>query len=175
MGIDGKKENDRFQMLKNYLQLGNNKFTLKDYKEYNLDNLDSPLRITFNFYINNYFSKLKDEIFLNPFLEEYGLSDDLNDQRMAGFKAEYKSIDDVNITLKIPEGYQLKHVPKNENIEYPESYFNSIFIQKEDRLHLKHKFVNDFIFMPKENYRPLKTFQNKIIEFLSETISLKKI
>jgi len=174
MRIDGQKDNERFQTLKNFMEVGNNKFVLKNLKEYNFDNLDSPLRITCDFHIVNYISKLKDEIFINLFLEKYGTVDDLNDRRISDFKTEFKSIEDVNIELKIPEGYNIKYIPKNENIEYPEFYFNSIFEDKQDKIMLKYEYVNDFIFLQKEKYKSLKEYQNKILEIISETISLKK-
>ena len=174
MKMENQSEHDRFQIIKNYLELGNNKFHLIKYKEYNLDQIDSPLRITYDFVLPHYASILKDEIYINPFLEKFGTIDDLNDSRVAGFQIDYKTWDDVHIEFKLPQDYAVKYLPKNENIEFNEYTFNSMFDKDDSTITLNYEFVFDFLTMPKENYKTLKEYQTKVLEALSETISLKK-
>lgn len=172
---DHLKGNDRFQYLKNFVQLGNNKFILQNQKEFNIDEIDSPYLVTFDFAILNYVSKIKDEIFINPYLEKYGTTDDLNDKRISDIKADFHSKQSIDIEIDMPEGYQVKYQPKNEFIEYDELFFTSELHVKEDKIKLYYEFVHDFIILPKSKYKILKDYQNKVLDLLSETISFKKI
>jgi hypothetical protein len=175
MRTDHLKGNNRFQYLKNFLELGNNKFILGNYKEANIDEIDSPYRVNYDFAILNYVSKIKDEIFLNPYLEKYGTSDDLNDKRVSDIKADFHSLQSIDLEIEIPAGYEVKYKPKNEIIEYDELFFNSELTVEGDKINLHYEFIHDFIFLPKAKYKNLKDFQNKIVELLSETISFKKL
>lgn len=173
---EGLTKAEKFQVIKNQLELGNNKFMLQDFKEINRDDIDSPLIIKFDFILPGYISILnKDEIYLNLFLERYGSMSDLNDQRISGFKADFKSQSDINISLKIPEGYTVKYTPKNESIEMNNFSFQSTFLKSDSKLNLTYQFIHDFLILPKQEYKQLKEYQNKILDILSETISIKKL
>lgn len=172
---EGLSKADKFQVIKNQLELGNNKFMLLDFKEINRDDIDSPLRIQFKFILPSFISILnKDEMYINLFLERYGTMNDLNDKRISGFKADFKSHTYIQLSLKIPEGYKVKYTPKNESIELNNFSFQSNFSQSESKLNLDYEFIHDFIVLPKQEYTQLKQYQNKILDILSETISLKK-
>ena len=174
MRSDHLKGNDRFKFLKNFLELGNNKFILEKYIESNINELDSPYLVSFDFSILNYVSKIKDELFINPYLEKYGTTDDLNDRRISDIKLDFHSKQSLDLEVEIPEGYEIKYKPKNENIEYDELFFISDLKDKSSTFNLYYEFVHDFIILPKSKYKNLKDFQNKVINLLSETISFKK-
>ncbi|MCE2962825.1 MAG: DUF3857 domain-containing protein [Chitinophagales bacterium] len=175
MRTDHLKGNDRFQYLKNFVQLGNNKFILQNHKEFNIDAIDSPYIVTFDFAILNYVSKIKDEIFINPYLEKYSSTDDLNDKRISDIKMDFQSKQSIDLEIEMPTGYEVKYKPKNEFIEYDELFFTSELDVKEDKIKLYYEFVHDFIILPKSKYKTLKDYQNKVLDLLSETISFKKL
>lgn len=171
---EGLTNADKFQMLKNRLEIGNNKFMLHDFKEINRNEMDSSLKVTFNFSLPSYVSMLNGELFLNPYLEKYGAISDLNDNRIAGFENEYKNFNSTNVTLQIPANYRLKYSPKNEQIEMDNFSFVSNFTTTESTVSLSYEQISDFILLPKEAYKQIKSFQDKLSEILSETISFKK-
>ena len=147
---------------------------MEKYIESNINELDSPYLVSFDFSILNYVSKIKDELFINPYLEKYGTTDDLNDRRISDIKLDFHSKQSLDLEVEIPEGYEIKYKPKNENIEYDELFFISDLKDKSSTFNLYYEFVHDFIILPKSKYKNLKDFQNKVINLLSETISFKK-
>jgi hypothetical protein len=171
---EGLTSAEKFQTIKNRLEIGNNKFMLNNYKEINRNSIDSSLLIKFEFTLPSYVSNLNGELFLNPFLEKNGTIDDLNENRISGFKTEYKSYSSSNITIQIPSEYKLKYIPKNEQIELDNLSFVSNFTPTESSLNLTYEQIYDFIILPRDAYKQIKNYQDKISEIFSETISFKK-
>ena len=98
----------------------------------------------------------------------------MNDRRISDIKLDFHSKQSLDLEVEIPEGYEIKYKPKNENIEYDELFFISDLKDKSSTFNLYYEFVHDFIILPKSKYKNLKDFQNKVIDLLSETISFKK-
>lgn len=172
--IEGLSKSEKFQKVKNYLQLGSNKFTLLGFEEINAECRDSSLRINFSFCLPNMVSVLKDKKYVNLFLDHYGEIGDLNKNRISGFKSNFRSYSEVNILLKIPHNYEVNNHPNDRLVNLPNLEFGSSFYKKSNSIELNYYFIHNFTILPKEEYIQIKDFQDKVSDILSESITLKK-
>jgi hypothetical protein len=163
------------QILKNYLEIGNNKFEYSNLKEKNIESPDSNALLEYNFNLQNYFTKANDEIFVNMLLEKYGSMDELKEDRLSNIDLNMKSKNTINVELVIPEGYQVNFLP--ENIDKSNSFgqLKVSYSKNETSVFCNYSFEYNQAEIPKEKYQEFNEFQKNISEAYLETISLKKI
>jgi hypothetical protein len=163
------------QILKNYLEIGNNKFEYSNLKEKNIETPDSNASLEYNFNLQNYFTKANDEIFVNMLLEKYGSMDELKEDRLSNIDLNMKSKNTINVELVIPEGYQVNFLP--ENIDKSNSFgqLKVSYSKNETSVFCNYSFEYNQAEIPKEKYQEFNEFQKNISEAYLETISLKKI
>ncbi|MCB0474360.1 MAG: hypothetical protein KDC69_01725 [Flavobacteriaceae bacterium] len=154
----------------------NDKLIINNYKNYNLTDLDTPLKETYDITIE---SNLTDHtIIFNPFLFLRIVSNPFKlEERTYPIDFGYPRTLIYNMSLKIPEDYEVKSLPKDVSYKLPDAGGNYILKveQAGDKINLMSQFtLSKSYFYPTE-YNRLKEFYNRIIKTQNSLITLEKI
>ena len=103
----------RFEMIKELVLKGNNKFNLKEYSEENLQDRDKPYGIAFNFDLENYIVKVDKEIYINLFLDKIYDKMYIEKERVSKYEFDYLTYFNTKYELEIPQNCTVKYLPKN--------------------------------------------------------------
>jgi hypothetical protein len=107
----------RFEMIKELVLKGNNKFNLKEYSEENLQDRDKPYGIAFNFDLENYIVKVDKEIYINLFLDKIYDKMSIEKERISKYEFEYLTYFNTKYELEIPQNCTVKYLPKNFTLD----------------------------------------------------------
>ncbi len=119
--IKSKKESvDKY--VKRLISRGNNKFSVSEYDIQNLENRDQPIEMNYKFFINDYFNKIGDEIYINLNLDKSFYNDLIDTaKRVLPIENDYKYTNEQNAVFYLPEEYEIEYLPENQ------SYKNDVF------------------------------------------------
>ena len=107
----------RFEMIKELVLKGNNKFNLKEYSEENLQERDKPYGIAFNFDLENYIVTVDKEIYINLFLDKIYDKMSIEKERTSKYEFEYLTYFNTKYELEIPQNCTVKYLPKNFTLD----------------------------------------------------------
>jgi hypothetical protein len=107
----------RFEMIKEMVLKGNNKFNLKEYSEENQEERDKPYVINFNFDLDNYIVKVDKEIYINLFLDKIYDKMTIEKGRVSKFEFEFLTCFNTKYELEIPQNCSIKYLPKNFSLD----------------------------------------------------------
>ena len=150
---------------------------VEEYKNENNNDLEKPLKENYSILIEND-EELGDVISVNPFvINRMGKNPFTLKTREYpvdyGYRREYSSF----ITFKIPNGYQIKALPKNLSQKLPNKGGSFIFnVTKKNNevvVYFKYK-INKEVFL-KDEYPYLKAFYNQLIKVQKSTIDFIKL
>ncbi len=105
------------RILTKIYQKGNNKFIIDSMTIENLEEIDEPIIVKFDFTLNDYVTNYKDESFLNLIMENFYGNSEIKADREIPLKLEFSSQLKYYTELKLPESYQVSHLPANTNHE----------------------------------------------------------
>ncbi|MDI6049970.1 DUF3857 and transglutaminase domain-containing protein [Flavobacterium sp. XS2P24] len=107
----------RFEMIKEMVLKGNNKFNLKEYSEENQEERDKPYVINFNFDLDNYIVKVDKEIYINLFLDKIYDKMIIEKGRISKYEFEFLTYFNTRYELEIPQNCSIKYLPKNFTLD----------------------------------------------------------
>ncbi|MGB4960794.1 MAG: DUF3857 domain-containing protein, partial [Saprospiraceae bacterium] len=107
----------RFDVIKNLVNMGNNKFNLKDYKESNVTNRDLPYGVDFDFTLDNYMVQAGKETYLSLILIKPFEGNIIEKDREAKYEFDFLTQNKVSITMDIPEGKSVKNLPEDAAVD----------------------------------------------------------
>ena len=108
--------------MKKLISRGNNKFSVSEYDIQNLENRDQPIEMNYKFFINDYFNKSGDEIYINLNLDKSFYNDLIDTaKRVLPIENDYKYTNEQNAVFYLPEEYEIEYLPENQ------SYKNDVF------------------------------------------------
>jgi hypothetical protein len=106
------KNDKKEDALKWYLNSRDKNCVVSNIKTSDLFNRDQKVVLNYDVTIANHISSFDNEIYIDLNYDKEFSSFDFKD-RKTDFLLNYKSLDDITITLQIPEGYSLSKVPEN--------------------------------------------------------------
>jgi len=150
--------------------------TIKNYAVENLDNLNEPLRDTYDIEIKNKVERINDMILINPFLFEQITNNPFKlEERQYPVDFAYLRSKYLISNITIPEGYVISELPKPVIINLPDKSM-SVKVQFQaqgNKLSSIFKYsIKKTVFMPDE-YAYLKAIYEQIIKKQAEPIILK--
>ena len=122
---DKKELKDQRKFLNNYLEKGNNKFTID---KFSINEKDYKINIDYDFNIEGYVTTNADNIYINLNLSNvYVNLKQLKEDRIQDLSLDYKTLNTSKYYFKIPEGYKINYLPenksfKNDNFSYDIHY-----------------------------------------------------
>jgi hypothetical protein len=165
---------EKLEYFRSRLQLGSNNFRLEDYKLKNLENQHKPLEIDYTFNIENYVSAYQDELYVDMNLYK-NIGSMIKDDRELAFRYSSKYTLIQEYELEIPIGYSVTYIP--------EDYFSVIaggnhhITMKVENNTLYYSYFQEHngLFLEKKDFETWNTEYQKILDYFSESIVLKKI
>jgi hypothetical protein len=113
-----KVEHDMQKFLTQYLQKGNDKFSISSSDIQGLHNLNSSIRIQYNFMLPDYIKKVGNSTYINMNLTKTLQKESIDEsKRILDKEIEYQYLDNSAVELIIPEGFTIKHLPANVSWE----------------------------------------------------------
>jgi hypothetical protein len=160
----------RFEMIKNLVLKGNNKFNLKDFTEENIKDRDKPYQINYNFDLGNYIVKADNEIYINLFLEKPFEKLIIEKDREAQFEFNFLTFVNSQYELEIPKNCTVKYIPKNYSLNNDYLKADFVYQIKGDKVILNIQLKQKKLLLNKSDFEPwnnsLKTLKNNYTEAL---------
>lgn len=171
------KSKDKYpEILKGYLEKGNNKIDFQKVESKGLSNRDTALEIKYEFTLPDYAKFAGDEMYVNLHLEKElkGRTVDIAKRKGIPMESDYKYIDQEIVRLEIPKGMKLEYVPAAAEYKNPLFGFKiSYSVVKEEVVLTKEVYVN-YLMLTQENFEAWNTMVRELNKAYNEVIILKK-
>ncbi len=151
--------------------------SIEEYKAENMKDLYKPVVESYSFTHDNSIEVIGDKMYLSPllFFTEDENPFKLEDRKYpVDFNFPYK--DTYNITIKIPDGYEVEFLPTPISlaIENNEVTFKYNISSANNNIQLMVNFDINTFYIPAEGYLALKGFYKMLVEKQREKVILKK-
>ena len=160
------------------LESKHNGLSIESYSNIGLDSLGIPLSESMKITFKNKATKVGDQLFFNPFLfERFNENPFKAAERL--YPVDFVTATDqrINLTVKVPDGWQVQELPKSVRMALPDKsaaiLFSSAVINNLIQISFKLN-INKAVFIQTE-YNDLKAFFDELVKKESEMIVLKKI
>jgi hypothetical protein len=164
----------RFDIIKNLVLKGNNKFKLIDFSEENATNRDLSYNINYDFELDNYLINVDNEIYINLFLNKIFDKNPIEIDRTTSYDFEIVSIFNLDYELTIPENYKVKNYPKNELIDNELMKISITFEQQKNTIGVNYKIQLKKNLINKEDFALWNESLKQLKSNYSESIILSK-
>ncbi|MDH4471247.1 MAG: transglutaminase-like domain-containing protein [Fluviicola sp.] len=168
-------EKDLSKAVESIGRRGNNSYLVKSSKVGNLGERDSTLIIEQEFTVNNYVTSFQNETYFNMILEkelvEFG---EIKPERTIPLELNNKSLDSYTTILKIPEGYQVKSVPKDVSFSSDILRFDVAYAVFEDRVVMTLTLKLDFLLLTADKFADWNRFFALKKAATNESVVLQK-
>jgi Domain of Unknown Function with PDB structure (DUF3857) len=160
------------------LQNDLNKIQISNYKiENKKTDFSKPIIETFNFVSNNNVEIINNKIYFSPLLIFVNNNNPFKQEiRNCPIDFEFLKEKNFNITIEIPEGYEIETLPKSINISSGENVLNFKFQieNSENKIQLLINFNSNKTIVSRDFYDIIKDFYKQMIEKQNEKIVLVK-
>lgn len=150
---------------------------IEEYKVDNVKDLEKPIVELYSFKETNVVETIGDKMYISPLLfftlEENPFK---VDTRKYPIDFQFPIKDTYNISLKIPEGYEVEYMPTALNVSMENNYgaFKYIISHKGNSLQLVVNLDINAFYIPSDAYPALKNFFKMMVEKQAEKVILKK-
>lgn len=151
MTRSSKTEVDNF--INGLLQKGSNKFFVSDYEINNLDNLDKPIEVDYDFKIEDYYRTIGDKIYFNMNLDKSFANDIIDEGRVLPREYDFKFTNSSYSVLNIPENYTVSRIPTNKFYNSDLFGFNIEYQQIDNKIILKRSFFVDKLLIEPSDFQ----------------------
>lgn len=167
------KNDKKEDAIMRYLTLDDINYTISNIKTSDLLNRDTQLKLNFDVAIKNQVSSFDDEIYVDlDYYKEYKSYDFT--KRKEDLVFHYKTLEDIQIKLDIPQGYHVTTLPKNLQVETSDYSITITYENKGNQI-VYHK-IFDFKtgFITKQNFENWTKHLAEINKLYTEQIVLSK-
>ena len=161
---------DKLRFYKAYFSKGNNKFLPNNFSEENLYPVENPLKVSYDFTIDDYVLENGDELYVNMNLNNILEGQKIEDDRSVPIQNKFEVSYVTENSLQIPEGYEVDYIPEGLKIDNELLHYESTYEIKNDRLILYQQTNIQFLTMEKNNFelwnqnlKQVKKNQNEIV------------
>jgi len=175
--LDGLDRVQEPKYVKSLLERGNNKFFVDKYAVQNLTARDQPLRLTYDYRVEDYVQRLDDELYVNLSLERPLATDRLDSlTRRLPRQGEFAHTDHTRTELLVPPGYEVSYLPpaaKAGDARGP-LRFNIRYEQLADRVVQERELTVDYLLLPPAEFKRWNGVVDKLGAAYREVVILKK-
>ena len=160
-----------------FLEKRYNNIEIKNFRLKNVNQIENDLVETIQFNTDEYFSEIGDKILISPMLfVNFGKNPFQSDKRNFPVFLDYPRIVEKKINIKIPENYEVKHLPENIDIRFGDKFGSYHFKieQNGQIIKISSVFVLTLTVIDTKYYQDLKSFYEQIIKKQQESIVLEK-
>ncbi len=168
------KTEDRDLLVSRYNSRGNNTLKATNAVVQNIEKRDQPLKVSFDFELNNYISSYDDEIYVNMILDKEITYGEIAKDREAPLELGFQSFDTRVVTLEIPEGYKVKFIPANVNYTSEFIEYTIEYKMENNKLVSVQTVKFKFLYLQPNQFATWNEFNKIMKKSLSESVVLKK-
>ncbi|MVO10265.1 DUF3857 domain-containing protein [Flavobacterium sp. TP390] len=167
------KNDKKEEALKWFINSGNKNYNVSNIITSDLSNRDQNVKLSYDVALENHVSSFDNEIYIDLDYDKEYNNFDLSERKQSVI-LDYKSYDDVTVTLVIPPGYTVKKIPQNLNIKTTDYEITINFETKNNSIvyHKIFNFKNGII--KKEDLEIAKKDFDLIKQLYAEQIILTK-
>ncbi|MBA2746998.1 MAG: transglutaminase domain-containing protein [Flavisolibacter sp.] len=172
--LKNQNEKDHADYFKRRYGRGNNKIRFSNWK-WNVSEDHNTAQITADLELPDYAKKMRDEWFLNMNLVKWFEHDLIDvEKRNLAIEYDYMSRFSIVTALKIPEGYQLDHLPKGDQFKNDAWGFKMNYIHSGNSVYLNQEFATDKLMTMPYHFTDLNKVLEKLTAHYKQTILLSK-
>lgn len=172
--IENLNKEEKLQFYKSYFSKGSNKFLPDNFSEENLYPIENPLKVKYDFSIDDYVMVNGDEKYINMNLENTVLGQKIEEEREIPVQNKYSIAYENENTLEIPSGWTVDYVPQDLKIENDYIQYLSRYELKENKLILHQHTRISFLNMEKEHFNLWNKNVNEIKKNQNEIVIIKQ-
>jgi transglutaminase-like putative cysteine protease len=140
-------------------QKGNNSYLVTSGKLTNVKERDLPMYIDCSFKISNYATSFDNEVYVNMVLEkDVVYNGELKKERTAPLEMDNRTLDSYTVILSVPDGYNVKSIPKNVSYETDLIDYSVTYKQEGRQISMTLSLKLDFLLLPKEQFAAWNEF-----------------
>jgi len=167
-----KDNNDKLKLMKSFLEKGNNKFVLDNYK---FNTASNTMRIDYTFNIADYVKMNSDEMYLNMNLAQpYDDFELFKDDRKLDYEFYFKSLVQHTFSFAIPEKYEVSYLPKNSQFNNKYFSYNLRYEVKGNNIIYHFSMITDILLLKPELFPEWNKMLKQLRSDYKEAIVLKK-
>lgn len=155
------------------LSRGSNKFFLDQFDVANVDDLDKPIRIDYEFTVEDYYKEIGDEIYVNLCLDKSLMNESIKD-RKTPLENDYQYINRNVTILKLPDTHEVSFLPENVKSETNFFGFEISYEQKDDQIIATKDFYVNYLLLKPESFDEWNKANKKYSQAVRNTVVLKK-
>lgn len=173
--LNATKPTDLQKLMNETLQMGSNKFQTTAFQISGNKDRNENLSIQYDFEIPDYVTKVGDEIFINLQLNKlwYNASIDTAVLKLAR-ENDYPFIRSSILTLNIPEGYHIEHLPVSSSFHDLDFGYNFIYNANENKIVLEQNFQMNYLQLPSAKFNIWNNMISQLSKADNDLIILKK-
>jgi len=174
--LDGNDNSKTKEEIIELLTKGSNKFFVDNYDIENLYNREVPLKILYNFRINDYYREIGNEIYINLNLDKRLINEtvDINNRKvpLAG-KYYYET---VNISVfEIPIGYHIEYMPKDAALKSEKIGFRISYKVDGNNIIRRSEIRSDFLILLPYEFKEWNSVIDGLNKAYRDVLVLKKV
>jgi transglutaminase-like putative cysteine protease len=173
--LDAKREKEKRDYFKNYLEKGTNKFVIDSLHYFGLSQRDGGFSLQYNYTIGGYAHRNGDDIYANMQLDK-GYVNFLLDtaDRTTPYEIEYQFSDKHITILELPEGYNAACLPPDARYENAKFGFEITYRQEGNKIiAIKKIWVKTLLINPSD-FVQWNEFIAALTKACSENVTLRK-
>jgi len=175
--LDGLDKIQEPKYVKALLERGNNKFFVDKYAVQNLAARDQPLRLTYDYRVQDYVQKLDDELYVNLNLERPLAHDRLDSLvRHLPRMSEFAHTDHTRTELVVPAGYEVSYLPPAAHAGEASGplKFSISYERQGDRIIQSRELTVNYLLLPPGQFGQWNGVVDKLGAAYREVVILKK-
>lgn len=175
--FDGLDQVQEPKYVKALLERGNNKFFVDKYAVQNLAARDQPLRLTYDYRVQDYVQRLDDELYVNLSLERPLAHDRLDSlTRHLPRQGEFAHTDHTRTELVVPRGYEVSYLPPAAQAGDAKGplRFRISYERQGDRIIQERELTVDYLLLPPSDFGRWNRVVDKLGAAYREVVILKK-
>ena len=168
-------DDDFEEYLDAILARGNNKFHVDEFEILNTSNPDKNVIIDYQFELPDYIRKVNEKYYLNLNTDKTWISDyyDLDEDKLDE-RISYKFTRSIITTFKIPDGYDIEHIPENTSFANDSFGFDIQYIRTKTKIiQRKNLFINTLVIRD-ESFATWNRMIDALNESYNKVIVIKK-
>lgn len=167
-------DDDLDEYVKDLALGGYNRYTLGEYSIENLKNKQEELILKYDFSVDNFLIKDKDELIVNPMLFKPRITKyNLEDHSLTRYK-EYARKVMYLYEFEIPKGYSVKHLPEDVTLNHANFNFKGTFDVVNNVIVVSIEYDYQLLEIPTTLYEDWNEFSSVLTSFTIENIILQK-
>ncbi|MDO1449482.1 DUF3857 domain-containing protein [Rhodocytophaga aerolata] len=166
---------DMQKFLIQYLEKGNDKFYVTTSDIHGLHNLNSNIRIEYNFMLPDYIKTVGNSTYINMNLTKPLQKESIDvSKRIMDKEIEYQYVDSGVVELIIPDGFTIKHLPANVSLEGKDYGFTISYRLQGNKISMNKQLYIKTIMLKKEAFPQWNAMVAQLCKAYQDVLILTK-